>query len=212
MSSIGDRLEGNGIIRYTSQVAHVTFYITEDDSHVLDRYKLFSYSEDRGLQQTWDEDNSTAGWLDKGFETYEQACEELLKVQIKLEETIEKRRSGFPTPKQLFFLFTHKIPIPIDLTWGQASDLIDEKLQQNKKDKEARRLERFQGFTEGDKVAFYFTEFVPLGEEKYERKKVRKEGQITKLYQAGGSKFVVIEAGNSTFRFREFSGLQKITE
>jgi hypothetical protein len=57
-----------------------------------------------------------------------------------LEVTLEWKRKGPPTQKQVYFLFCEKIPIPVDLTWGQASDLIDERLSQVERDlKQGRR-------------------------------------------------------------------------
>lgn len=52
-----------------------------------------------------------------------------------------------PTASQLRFLFREKIPIPLMLTWDEASDLIDERLNQK-----ASKL----GFIVGDKVSYLF--------------------------------------------------------
>lgn len=60
----------------------------------------------------------------------------------KLEERLERRRKGPPTAQQLMFLFREKIPIPLTLTWGDASDIIDERLKQIAIDKEARQQAR----------------------------------------------------------------------
>src|SRR6266704_628577 len=144
-----------GEIMHTEQVAHVTFYITEgvgfyDGDDLIHEYDIYSESEKLGIHPI------------DGFEyqqhnsgSYDDALA-ILRMEIqKLEEILEHKRDGIPTQRQLFFLFRNKIPIPLTLTWGEASDLIDEKLAQIAKDRQVKRLERFNGFTEGDRVSYF---------------------------------------------------------
>lgn len=51
---------------------------------------------------------------------------------------ILSKRKGRPTPAQLATLFSLKIPIPLDLTWGQASDMIDAALTEKQNERRAK--------------------------------------------------------------------------
>src|SRR5260221_886995 len=179
MKSIGEQLQSKlmgqshdeGKIVHASQVAHVTFYITKlqkvtvnDDAELVDKeqWKLFSWTEKDGLRECvgeahydYSESAPTQNEYYNEYDSYEEAAQGLAKEITRLEQILEKKRAGMPTQKQLHFLFRNKMPIPPDLTWGQASDLIDEKLDQivkdNAEEKQAKRLERFHGFVEGDR-------------------------------------------------------------
>src|SRR5258707_717160 len=121
MVKVGERLQyklmekpvDGGKVVHVSQVAHVTFYITEHP-WLQGQYNLFDWSEKRGMGQSVLYD----------FNSYEEVSDALTKEQVKLEEILERKRKGMPTQKQVYFLFSNGMPIPPDLTWGQASDLI----------------------------------------------------------------------------------------
>src|SRR5258708_2134892 len=159
-----------GKIVHVAQVAHVTFYITEfKGKRVLQHgfvlpleqvepnatlWKLFSESEKDGLHECRGEsyvgppigDPPTYDEFYNEFSAYEAATQGLDKEIARFERILEEKRKGMPTRNQLHFLFRHEMPIPVDLTWGQASDLIDEKLAQIGIEKQAKRLEKFNGF------------------------------------------------------------------
>jgi hypothetical protein len=106
---------------FTGKVDFVTFYLVKDV--VLENaYALYTESEQIALRPFG---NSFASPL-----PYDQAMQELRKAMQRLEKTLGKKRNGAPTPNQLHFLFRQKIPIPLTLTWSQASKLIKERLQQ----------------------------------------------------------------------------------
>jgi hypothetical protein len=179
MKEIGEHIQGHnmldipldgGIIIHVSQVAHVTFYITEIDWGVDEnlepdkRYKLFEESAKRGLREWTGEDHLT-----DIFDTYEEATYYLAQAQANLENILEYKRKGKPTQKQVYFLFSNEIPIPIDLTWGQASDLIDEKLDQKAKEREVyfeEKTKKYQGFQVGMRIdcVFYHPSRIESGE------------------------------------------------
>jgi hypothetical protein len=162
----------------TEKVAHVTFYIVKIEarserkvhcSHEYreDCYHVYSESEKTGLRlisQSFEYQQNDTGFYDDALV--------ILRGEIqRLEEVLERKRAGFPTQKQVHFLFREKIPIPVDLTWGQASDLIDERLSQKEYEKEVKqqaRLAMFNGFEVGMEV------FQPL-------KNYMAYGKITKL-------------------------------
>lgn len=118
-------------VLYAVQVAHVTFFVTEQFE--VEGYKRFNvYSETkregkRLIEETFDQDFVRL----------------ILNEEIeKLEEWLKHHRKGMPTPFQLMFLFREKIPIPLTLTWGEASDIIDERLKQLAIEKEERKQAR----------------------------------------------------------------------
>lgn len=129
------------VVIYTTQVAHVTFSITEQS----------------GTASWIAEQSEAAGW--KSFKVYSETKREgkrligetldqdhaklILNNEIKnLEERLEHRRKGSPTAQQLMFLFQQEIPIPLTLTWGEASDIISERLSQIAIDKETKKQAR----------------------------------------------------------------------
>lgn len=75
---------------------------------------------------------NTHGW----GENEEYAVSEMQSGIELYERILEKKRKTHPTPRQLAFLFREKIPIPLTLTWGEASDLIDERLQEKTRKKQ----------------------------------------------------------------------------
>src|SRR5689334_11201273 len=107
-------------IIYAEKVAHVTFYLVEEGlfNH---EYTVYSESEGRGLER-----------YTQGFRpmSYNQAMRELREAAQHLENVIEKKSNGIPSAKQLHFLFRQRIPISLDLTWGEASALIEECINQ----------------------------------------------------------------------------------
>lgn len=125
------------------QVAHVTFFIVESPD--LEEY-FDLYSESRqGKKQK----------LNTFSCSYDDISALLEEEMDKLSAILDRKRDGLPTPKQLMFLFREKIPIPLDLTWGEASNLIDDRLMQIKKEKQEKRERKLQvkrQYNAGDKV------------------------------------------------------------
>lgn len=110
------------------QVAHVIFSIS--DSSEIGVFKVYSETKQKGrrlIEETFDLEHARRIVDDE--------------VNL-LKDKLEHLRQGLPTPKQLMFLFREKIPIPLTLTWGEASDIIDERLKQLAIDRESRRQER----------------------------------------------------------------------
>jgi hypothetical protein len=107
--------ELKGHIIHTEKVAHVTFTIRQI---VPDIFDLYSESEGKGWHR-----------LEWGV-SYDTALTRLQQEIVSLESALENKRSSIPTQKQLHFLFRNKVSIPPDLTWGQASDIINEKIAQ----------------------------------------------------------------------------------
>lgn len=120
-----------GEIVHASKVTHVTFYIIKHPTE--ERFKLFSESKKYGAQELYPHEfeHNYSGY----FEAYEDAENALTIAIEKLEQTLERKQNGTPTKDQLYFFFRNKIPIPIDLTWGQAFDLIENWLTENSKRK-----------------------------------------------------------------------------
>src|SRR5260221_776101 len=93
MKSIGEQLQyssimgDGGTIVHVSQVAHVTFYITSEGSERVWGFHLFSESEKRGLEESYQ----------SPYRSYEEATQALLQEQVKLEEILERKRKGMPT-------------------------------------------------------------------------------------------------------------------
>ena len=168
---LSGKLQDGGVVLHSSQVAHVTFYITklqkvtiDDDAKLVNKeqWKLFSESEKEGIRECigeshydYSEGAPTQNEYDNEYDSYEEATQGLEKEITRLEQILEKKRKGLPTPKQLHFLFRHNIPIPPDLTWGQASDTIDECIAQGVQRKRREQSEKFNGFIVGMRVYQY---------------------------------------------------------
>lgn len=199
MKSIGEQLDvfpvggDGGTIVHVSQVAHVTFYITSEDDRW---FHLFSESEKRGIEEAWQ----------SPYSCYEYATGALAHEQANLEETLERKRKGMPTQKQVYFFFRNEIPIPPDLTWGQASDIIDEKMAQFDKEKQAKIQEtaaRFKGLWVGKHITCQFVH--PLR---------TISGEVTKLtsYQ-GKPRYAYIRFDGEKYESRFFiEALPKIVQ
>lgn len=134
-----------GNIVHTVQVAHVTFSITEtpspgDPEDWDEIYTVYSETEKDGVKPI------------QGMLNYSDAVAVVRQEVERLEQILERKRKGMPTQKQVYFLFQKKIPIPLDLTWGEASDLIDEWLVTEKQRKLQAQAEKFKGFTVGMRV------------------------------------------------------------
>lgn len=143
-----EKIEIEGDIIHTSQVEHVTFYLAKDEHGI---YRIYTQSKKHGIK-------SVGANLEEGlpdFYSYDIAMEVFTKEQAKLEEILERKRNGVPTRDQVYFLFSHKITIPLDLTWGQASDIIDEWLTKEKQKKVHRQETLFRGLAIGDRVAYH---------------------------------------------------------
>lgn len=190
----------------TEKVAHVTFYIVKD-AVKEDCYRVYSESKGKALRLVIPVSD---GFESDSFEylnsrSLDDAWVILSEEAQRLEEVLARKRDGVPTQKQVYFLFHNKIPIPIDLTWGGASDLIDEHLARLAKEKQTRRLERFNGFTEGDRVSFSWGRETIIG-------------CITRLYQAGSAgRFALIKVGkaedeeySSMYRVHSFNTMRKV--
>ncbi|SRR5260221_7707799 len=144
------------------RVAHVTFYITpHPDLHeVYDIYSATRDGKSQFIEVAWS--------LEEAHGIVKEEAE-------KLETTLAAKRDKSPTAKQILFLFREKIPIPVNLTWGEASDLIDERLVQIASEKQARQQakEEKQRVREEQRRAIV-EKFAPLVESKYrEGDKVR---------------------------------------
>lgn len=150
-------------VLYTYQVMHVTFTIEE----VGCWYRVFTETKEDGKHSIFDTENEGIAWYCADWEI------------ALLEMKIEKRRAGYPTPKQLHFLFREKISIPPNLTWGEASDLIDQCLAQKQLKKQQSQVDRFNGFQVGMRVRQKNYDGIV--------------GEITKLTAGKGTKFAYIQ-------------------
>jgi hypothetical protein len=145
-------------IVHTEKVAHVAFYIVRDKEYEpLDLYLVYSESDDRPLSLVSDPTDyeMVDQRLHYGGVPYEEALTILREAIEALERRLEAKRKGIPTARQLHFLFREKIPIPLELTWGEASDLIEERLHQKEKEKQAHlqaKTEKFNGLIVGMEV------------------------------------------------------------
>ena len=122
-----------------------------------------------------------------------------------LENVLEKKRKGMPTAKQLHFLFREKISIPLTLTWGEASDHIDERINQIAYEKQAKQqalLDKFNGFAVKERVSHLFR-----------LNNIVKTGTITKLFERGGEKYARVKLDDGgILPVTELSNLQRIKE
>ncbi len=143
----------------------MTFYVVKWE----DKHFVYSESEKRGLSLVGDSFD---------YQQYDHSHDDalaLLRAEIqRLEDILERKRKGMPTPNQLAFFFRNKISIPLTLTWGEASDTIDDWLAKEKKRKLQAQAERFNGFTVGMRV-FQLSPVYPNG------KREIYTGEITKL-------------------------------
>lgn len=98
------------------QVGYITVSIRQVITDSF--YEIYVTSKQRG---------STC--VDNAF-SYEEAQQRAEAEAEELRTRLEIARKKPPTAKQLVTLFQMKIPIPLTLTSGQASDLIDERLTQ----------------------------------------------------------------------------------
>lgn len=110
-------------IVYSLQVEHVTFFIAQS-SELEEWFTLYSESKKEGKRK-----------LGESY-SWEYALSRLEEERDTLLSILERKRKKSPTPSQLMFLFRQKMPIPADLTWGEASDLIGERLEQIKMKKQ----------------------------------------------------------------------------
>lgn len=144
MNQIGDYLQGDppgietGIIIKIVTIDFVTFYVTQD--YKAGVYRLFSHSKKQGLQE-----RRNPIYSDGGYILEPEVMNRLAEEQVGLLSAMNKKAQGNPTPKQLSFLFANKIPIPVDLTFGQASELIEQQIAEDTK----KRLENFKGLEVG---------------------------------------------------------------
>lgn len=125
-----ERETKDGIV-YKAQVAHVTFYIKKHRWAPRGWYEVYSESEKDGRHD-----------INILVFSYECALSSLEDEIRTLEEILERKRSDIPTPKQLHFLFRNKIPIPLTLTWGGASDIVDQRLAQIQIEKQTRQQDK----------------------------------------------------------------------
>jgi hypothetical protein len=121
-------------IIHRTEVRGVVFWVEKDSEG---RYSAHSNSGDPAFATdhygVWFEEDAVRE-MQREIETYEHI--------------LEKKRKAQPTPRQLSFLFRKKIPIPLTLTWGEASDLIDEKIKET--------TARFKGLSVGKRVTYRF--------------------------------------------------------
>jgi capsule polysaccharide export protein KpsE/RkpR len=109
---------------YTKRIGFITLSIEEVEPG--EAYEIYTVTEKQGKQFV----NSTCSLT----EAYLIAEEE----EQDIEKRIARKRKGKPTMRQLATLFDMKIPIPLNLTFGQASDLIDERIERNREKKRAK--------------------------------------------------------------------------
>lgn len=184
----------------TEKVAHVTFYIVKERE---DCYDVYSESEKRGLYRV----NGTYEYQQYDSGSHEDALAILREEIQRLEETLEHKRKGIPTAKQLHFLFREKIPIPLTLTWGEASDLIDERLNQKELEKQMyfeAKAEKYGGFIVGMGVVLCKDIYPGKG----------RIGIISKLTQNNdGDKYAWVEWGAASYEYRvNIDTLKKATD
>ncbi len=128
----------DGIV-YKAHAAHVIFSIAIDE-YLPGWYKIYSESAKEGKRPLGE------------CPSYDEALV-IIEDEIQtLEKNLERKRAGMPTPKQVHFLFRNKIPIPLTLTWGEATDLIEERLAQIEIEKEAKQRILEVPYHTGDKV------------------------------------------------------------
>jgi hypothetical protein len=179
----------------SEKVAHVTFYLVKDkDDPFEESFFVYSESKNRGLERLTDYPEPRVS-----------ALEEIRFHAQRLEDILEKKRKGTPTSKQVYFLFLHKIPISLTLTWGEASDLIDEKLNQLEYEKQEylqKKAEKFKGFTVGQRIACQFLHPLRLS-----------SGTITKLTSNNrGSHYMYVEYDDGEICRWPLNGLPRIVE
>jgi len=121
----------------STKVAHVTFHLVKEDpiEGLEDRYLIYSEDKKRGMQQV------EGRYGDPYPVPYNEALITLQHEIETLESILESKRKGPPTSKQLSFLFHLRIPIPLDLTWGRASELLDEYYAEEALERERARKE-----------------------------------------------------------------------
>lgn len=107
-------------ILHRTELRGVVFWIEKSPE---DRYSVHSTSRESEFDQQY------AAYSE------EDALYEMRQGMEIYERILEGKRKAQPTPRQLAFLFRKKIPIPLTLTWGQASDLIDECLKEKEQKK-----------------------------------------------------------------------------
>jgi hypothetical protein len=111
MSSIAqvDSILKNAV--YTKRIGFITISIEEVEPGIS--YEIYTVTEKHGKQFIGSESSiEDAQWI------VEQEEQSIIK-------RMSKRRKGTPTARQLSTLFSLKIPIAINLTFGEASDLLD---------------------------------------------------------------------------------------
>ena len=156
-----------GEIIKTTQVAHVTFFLVF--CALTDTYSI--YSESPGHPPTALESDLFR----------EEAIYLFDKEIDRLEEVLERKRKGKPTPRQLHFIFRNGISIPTTLTWGEANNLVKATLARKVEEKQAKRA-YFDGFLVGDRISYLF---------RFTGKTL--PGKITKLWEVRGRKYAAIK-------------------
>jgi hypothetical protein len=109
---------------YTKRVGFITVSIEEIEPG--EAYEVYTVTEKQGKQFT----GSTCSLTD----AYLLAEDE----EQRITDRIARKRKGKPTPYQLATLFNMKIQIPLTLTWGEASDLINERMELQREKKRAK--------------------------------------------------------------------------
>lgn len=120
----GTGTEQGAPVVHSIALAFVTIEMREIDPARL--WHIYSVSEKRGARFV-----GSATSLARAYALCEQE-------RANLTERIQRKRKGRPTPRQLATLFSLHIPIPLTLTWGQASDMIDAALTERKNERRAR--------------------------------------------------------------------------
>ena len=97
------------------QIAHITLTITEVIPNRL--YDVYTHTKRQGETR-----------IDTAY-SLEEAQAVLAGEMEDIKMRFAAMRKKTPTALQLLTLFRFKIPIPVDLTWGQASDLISARME-----------------------------------------------------------------------------------
>jgi len=117
-----------GDTRNSIVVAGITvFYQEPVDLGDYGEYPVFTKHPKHGLQLI-----RTEYTAERAQQLVESTAEDIRKC-------IEKKRKGKPTPWQLSTLFSLRVPIALDLTFGDASDAIDIALTQKRNERAAKR-------------------------------------------------------------------------
>ena len=125
---------------YVKRISFITVFIIEIEEYREVPYEVYTMTKKEGRKFI---DSSSS--LVKAVAIAEEQ-------EKNIREHIEMRRKGTPTMRQLATLFSLKVPIPLDLTFGQASDLISEYLPLEKEKRKAERALKAHSLLESKRI------------------------------------------------------------